>query len=155
VCRGDREDALGEALSLLRGHRETLVKALDFIAEVGITPLMHVQYFHAQDRIRDTVVGIAASMALHAAGANLGLPIIAFALADDGVKVSSRGTRELLTQGLDLAAVMHEASKAVGGQGGGHKVAAGATIPPGSEEAFLRVVDRLVGEQMGRSLGFH
>ena len=154
VCRGDREDALGEALSLLRGHRETLVKSLDFIAEVGITPLMHVQYFHAQDRIRDTVVGIAASMALHAPGANLGLPIIAFALADDGVKVSGRGTRELLAQGLDLAAVMQEASRAVGGQGGGHKVAAGATIPPGSEEEFLRVVDRIVGEQLGGGIGF-
>ena len=155
VCRGDREEALGEALALLRGHRETLVKSLDFIAEVGITPLMSIQYFHAQDRIRDTVVGIAASMALHTAGANLDLPIIAFAFADDGVKVSSRGTRELVTQGLDLAAVMREASRAVGGQGGGHKVAAGATIPPGSEEAFLKVVDRLVGSQMGRSLAFH
>lgn len=154
VCRGDREEALGEALALLKGHRETLVKSLDFIDEVGITPLTHVQYFHARDRIRDTVVGIAASMALHAPGANLDLPIIAFALADDGVKVSGRGTRELLGQGLDLAAVMHEASRAVGGQGGGHKVAAGATIPPGTEEEFLRIVDRMVGEQLGRSLAF-
>ena len=154
VCRGDRDESLGEALSLLRGHRETLVKSLDFIAEVGITPLVSVQYFHAQDRIRDTVVGIAASMALHAPGANLGLPIIAFALADDGVKVSGRGTRELLAQGLDLAAVMSEASRAVGGAGGGHKVAAGATIPPGKEEEFLAIADRMVGEQLGRRLGF-
>src|SRR3990170_1796789 len=139
VCRGDREEALGEALALLRGHRETLVKSLDFIAEVGITPLMSIQYFHAQDRIRDTVVGIAASMALHTAGANLDLPIIAFALADDGVKVSGRGTRELTARGLDLAAVMSIASKAVGGAGRGHKVAAGATIPTGKEEDFLEI----------------
>jgi RecJ-like exonuclease len=154
VCRGDRDEALGEAFALLRGHRETIVKSLDFIDEIGITPLAFIQYFHAQDRIRETVVGIAASMALHAPGANLGLPIIAFAIADDGVKVSGRGTRELTARGLDLAAVMHVASKAVGGQGGGHKVAAGATIPPGSEDEFLKIADRMVGEQLGAKLGF-
>lgn len=154
VCRGDRGDALGEALALLRGHRETLVKSLDFIAEVGITPLEHVQYFHAQDRIRDTVVGIAASMALHAGSTDLRMPMIAFAIADDGVKVSGRGTREQTARGLDLAAVMKAASTAVGGYGGGHKVAAGATIPPGKEEEFLKIVDRIVGEQLGEHLGF-
>lgn len=154
VCRGDRDEALGEALILLRGHRETLVRSLDFIAEIGVTPLTSIQYFHAQDRIRDTVVGIAASMALHAPGANVGLPIIAFAIADDGVKVSGRGTRELTERGLDLAAVMGEASRQVGGAGGGHKVAAGATIPAGTEGEFLAIADRIVSEQLGRTLGF-
>ena len=154
VCRGDRDESLGEAFALLRGHREALVKSLDFIDEVGITELSAIQYFHAQDRIRDTVVGIAASMALNAPGANPNLPIVAFAIADDGVKVSCRGTPELLARGLDLAAVMAHASRAVGGQGGGHKVAAGATIPLGREEEFLALVDRMVAEQLDRTSGF-
>ncbi|MBI4416443.1 MAG: DHH family phosphoesterase [Euryarchaeota archaeon] len=154
VCRGDRDEALAESLALLRGHRETIVRSLDFIDEIGIQQLTAIQYFHAQDRIRDTVVGIAASMALQGPGANLALPIVAFALADDGVKVSCRGTRELLAQGLDLAAIMQQASRAVGGEGGGHKVAAGATIPPGTEQEFLAIVDRMVGEQLGRASGF-
>src|SRR3990170_6849142 len=131
VCRGDRGEALEESFSLLRGHRETIVRSLDFIDEIGIQQMAAIQYFHAQDRIRDTVVGIAASMAMNAPGASRGLPIVAFANADDGIKVSARGTRELVHQGLDLAAVMREAAKAVGGEGGGHHVAAGATIPPG------------------------
>jgi RecJ-like exonuclease len=65
-----------------------------------------------------------------------------------------RGTRELVARGLDLAAVMREAAKAVGGEGGGHHVAAGATIPPGREDEFLVIVDRMVAEQLGRPLGF-
>ncbi|HEV8594521.1 MAG TPA: DHH family phosphoesterase [Thermoplasmata archaeon] len=154
VCRGDREEALEESFVLLRNHRETIVRSLDFIDEIGIQQLAAIQYFHAQDRIRDTVVGIAASMALNAPGASKDIPILAFANADDGVKVSMRGTRELVAHGLDLAAVMREAAKAVGGEGGGHHVAAGATIPLGKEEEFLAIVDKMVASQIGRDLGF-
>jgi len=154
VCRGDRGEALEEAFALLKGHRETLVHSLDFIDEIGIQQLAAIQYFHGADKIRDTVVGIAASMAYNAPGVSKDFPILAFANADDGIKVSVRGTRELVARGLDLAAVMREAAKAVGGEGGGHHVAAGATIPPGREDEFLAIVDRMVGEQLGRSLGF-
>ena len=155
VCRGDRAEALEEAFSLLRGHRETIVRSLDFIDEVGIQQLAAIQYFHAQDKIRDTVVGIAAGMAYGAPGVTKEMPILAFANADDGIKVSVRGTRELVARGLDLAAVMREAAKAVGGEGGGHHAAAGATIPPGREDEFLAIVDRMVAGQIGSSIGFH
>ncbi len=154
VCRGDRGEALEEAFSLLRGHREALVRSLDFIDEIGIQQMAAIQYFHGADKIRDTVVGIAAGMAYSAPGVSKAMPIVAFANAEDGVKVSCRGTRDLLAQGLDLAAVMREASRAVGGEGGGHRVAAGATIPPGKEEEFLALVDRMVSEQLGRNQPF-
>jgi RecJ-like exonuclease len=149
VCRGDREEQLAAALRLLRGHREYLVESMDAIAEAGINELDAIQYFHAADKIRDTVVGIAASLALNRAGATKDLPIIAFAQADDGIKVSARSTRELVAQGLDLAAVMQAASAAVGGFGGGHHAAAGATIPPGTEGKFLEIANRMVREQLG------
>ncbi|HYS73235.1 MAG TPA: DHH family phosphoesterase [Thermoplasmata archaeon] len=149
VCRGDRDEALARALQLLRGHREYLVESMDAIAEAGIKQMDAIQYFHAADRIRDTVVGIAASLALNQEGATKDLPIIAFAKADDGIKVSARTTRDLVARGLDLAAVMQEASRAVGGHGGGHHAAAGATIPAGTEERFLEIANRMVREQLG------
>ncbi|HYT00961.1 MAG TPA: DHH family phosphoesterase [Thermoplasmata archaeon] len=149
VCRGDRGEFLAQALRLLRGHREYLMESMDAIAEAGINQLDAIQYFHAADRIRDTVVGIAASLALNQEGASRDLPIIAFAEADDGIKVSARTTRALVARGLDLAAIMQEASRAVGGQGGGHHAAAGATIPPGTEQKFLEITNRMVREQLG------
>jgi RecJ-like exonuclease len=124
--------------------------SMEAIEEAGIKQMEALQYFHAADRIRDTVVGIAASMALNRDGATKDLPIIAFAQADDGIKVSARTTRELVARGLDLAAIMQAASLAVGGQGGGHHAAAGATIPPGTEEKFLEIANRMVREQLGR-----
>ncbi len=151
VCRGDRDEYLAKALKLLRGHREYLVESMEAVLEAGIQEMDAIQYFDAGDRIRDTVVGIAASMALYQNGTSKDLPIIAFAKAEDGIKVSGRGTRELVAKGLNLAAIMQSASKAVGGQGGGHHAAAGATIPPGTEERFLEIANRMAKEQLHRT----
>jgi single-stranded-DNA-specific exonuclease len=148
VCRGDREEFLGQALKLLRGHREYLMDSMEAILEAGINQMEAIQYFHAADKIRDTVVGIAASLALNREGATKDLPIIAFAQAEDGIKVSARTTRDLVARGLDLAAIMHRASKVVGGYGGGHHAAAGATIPAGTEQRFLELANRMVREQL-------
>ncbi|MGQ0798274.1 MAG: DHHA1 domain-containing protein [Methanobacteriota archaeon] len=151
VCRGDRDEYLAKALRLLRGHREYLVDSMDAILAAGIHQMEAIQYFHAADKIRDTVVGIAASLALRRDGATPDLPIVAFANAEDGIKVSARANRDLVARGLDLAAIMRLASKEVGGEGGGHRAAAGATIPPGSETKFLEIANRLVREQLVRS----
>ena len=147
VCRGDRAEALEQALRLLAGHREHLVSSLAWIEQVGLSTLDSVQYFHAQDKIRDTVVGIAAGIALQSSG-NRQMPMLAFAYAPDGVKVSARASRELVARGLDLAAIMREVSERFGGEGGGHHGAAGATIPRGCEEEFARAVDALVKLQL-------
>ncbi len=150
VCLGDREVSYERALELLQEHRGFIVDSLDVVREVGLETLEAVQYFHGGDRIRDTVVGIAAGMVLGSGDAKPDMPLLAFAQAEDGVKVSARAPRHLLRQGLDLAEVLREAAARVEGEGGGHNVAAGATIPPGTEEAFLEIVDRLVREQLGR-----
>ncbi|MEF8937279.1 MAG: DHHA1 domain-containing protein, partial [Halovenus sp.] len=77
-------------------------------------------------------------------------PIIAFAEKnDEETKVSARGTGRLVGKGLDLSTVMTEASRSVGGDGGGHDIAAGATIPTGEEESFVEAADSIVAEQLG------
>jgi len=68
-------------------------------------------------------------------------------------KISARCNKRLLaaSKGLDLATAMEKAARAVSGVGGGHPIAAGASIPKGSEELFLAALDRIVGEQTGKS----
>jgi RecJ-like exonuclease len=188
VCLGNRDGALERARTLLANHRRNLSEGIQLVEREGVTKEEHVQWFHAEDRIRETIVGIIAGMAVGADGIDRGTPIIAFADktdedgasgesgdtgecadageggdadddndADEGtdanevteVKVSSRGTPALTRRGLDLSAVMREASQAVGGDGGGHDVAAGATVPKGTESEFVERADELVGEQLG------
>ncbi len=71
-------------------------------------------------------------------------------LNDDGdmIKVSARGTAALIRQGLDLASAIREGATAVGGNGGGHKIASGAAIPVGCEQQFLETVDAILGRQL-------
>jgi RecJ-like exonuclease len=149
VCLGDRGPALDRARRLLRNHRRNLSEGLQWVKTEGVTVEEHLQWFDAEGRIRETIVGIVAGMALGSEGVRHDLPVVAFADAGDGeVKVSARGSHGLVRRGLDLSQVMREASRAVGGDGGGHDVAAGATIPADARDAFLAHADRLVGEQL-------
>ncbi len=163
VCLGDRGDAYDSARKLLRNHRRNLSQGIELVEQEGVEQTEHVQWFHAEDRIRETVVGIVAGMAMGADGVRRDRPIVAFAekdetiTVDDGdderelaaVKVSARATHRLVRQGVDLSTVMSEAAAAVGGQGGGHDVAAGATVPAGRESDFVATADDVVAEQLG------
>jgi len=150
VCLGDRDAALTRARRLLANHRRHLSEGLELVRDLGITKEQNLQWFHARDRIRETIVGIVAGMALGTDTADSNRPIIAFAEADAAdIKVSARGSGPLVGRGLDLSAVMTKAAGAVGGEGGGHDIAAGATIPAGQEEEFLESAGQLVGQQLG------
>ena len=146
VCLGDRDEAFRKARSLLRNHRKNLSEGLRLVDEIGIVELENIQFFHAKDGIMDTIVGIVAGMCF--CKANLNKPIVAFAYSEDGVKVSARATQRLVERGVHLAKAIKIACERVGGQGGGHSIAAGATIPRGKEEEFLQELDRIIGEQI-------
>ncbi|WP_440772451.1 DHH family phosphoesterase [Natronorubrum sp. DTA28] len=149
VCLGDRGDALERARKLLRDHRRNLSNGIDLVTREGVTHEDHLQWFDAGDEIRETIVGIVAGMAMGNERISRSKPILAFAEKnEDEVKVSSRGTHNLVRQGLDLSVVMGEGSRAVGGDGGGHDVAAGATVPKGEEQTFIERADEIVGEQL-------
>ena len=79
-------------------------------------------------------------------------PLIAFADSQDGtntVKVSARGTRDMVRSGVDLSIAMRMASEKVGGVGGGHNIAAGATIPEGKKKEFLSMINDIIARQRG------
>ncbi len=149
VCLGDREGAFDRARELLANHRRNLSEGIEWVEDNGVTREEHLQWFDAGDEIRETIVGIIAGMSMGADGVDRGTPIVAFAeKSDEETKVSSRGTGPLVGRGLDLSAAMGEAARSVGGDGGGHDIAAGATIPAGTETAFIERADELIGEQL-------
>jgi RecJ-like exonuclease len=155
ICAGDRGNALQEGFSLLRDHRSALRAALDVAKAKGVKRMTHIQYFDAEDEIEETIVGTVAGMLLGGNSVDRTAPMIAFADSLEPsdiqmVKVSSRGTQELVSKGMDLSVAMREVAEELGGVGGGHNIAAGATIPSEKKEEFLRRLDALVGSQLGR-----
>jgi single-stranded-DNA-specific exonuclease len=74
-------------------------------------------------------------------------PVFALSAEPARTKVSARGTPFLTDRGLDLSVVVREAARSVGGEGGGHRVASGASVPKGQEGAFLQEADRRLSLQ--------
>ncbi|HPE64521.1 MAG TPA: DHH family phosphoesterase [Methanothrix sp.] len=75
-------------------------------------------------------------------------PMIVLNRTEEMVKISARGNRLLVFNGLDLSVALREGAEKVGGNGGGHSVASGASIPPGTEEEFIEHVDQVVERQL-------
>lgn len=147
-----------EAVSLYMQFQSKLVSELNRI-ESGkgiIKELPAIFYFYVQERgVTGILDGIVAEYLYPAK------PVIALNMKtrdEEGAraetKISARCSKKLIAEGkedgIDLAKAMERASKEVGGFGGGHPVAAGASIPSGSEDKFIVILNRLIGEQKGR-----
>jgi single-stranded-DNA-specific exonuclease len=146
VCLGDR-DALGKAEKLLEEYTAKVLGILVGLEKKGLFTKKHVQFFYCDDAsLAGSIAGTGMLFFFDQSKPTLGLSVL------DGVtKVSARGTRALIAAGLDLAVALREAASEVEGNGGGHNVASGATVPKGKEDKFLTLVDEIVGRQLAPS----
>ncbi len=140
VCLGDRE-AVIQAESLLDRYTDHVLGYLGKLETDGLFSKKHVQFFYCEEpSLAGSVAG--AGMQFYFAQAK---PVFGLSVMDRQTKISARGTRTQVAQGIDLAAICREAAAALNGDGGGHNIAAGATIPKGKEEKFLSLADEMVG----------
>jgi single-stranded-DNA-specific exonuclease len=141
ICLKDQR-VVNEALSLTKEHEKRL--ALDIRENVEkIRSGENIWYINTVDAISTGNLASTVVRYLHPE-----LPFICVNESEGVLKVSARGTRELVSKGLDLAFAIREAAGAVGGSGGGHSVASGASIPFGTEEEFLSIADQIIGDQL-------
>jgi RecJ-like exonuclease len=152
-----REKKLVEAATSLYVSIQTkLVSELNRIdsEEDAIKELQNIFYFFVQESgVTGTLAGVVADYVCTSK------PVIVFNKKDrveEGkkaeTKISARCNKKLMSAsgGIDLAKALEKASGEVGGFGGGHPVAAGASIPEGSEEKFIAALDTIIGEQKGK-----
>jgi single-stranded DNA-specific DHH superfamily exonuclease len=125
--------------------RSGILAGLRRLEDEGVKSMRFLRWFESPDT---TLAGTQAGLAmLYLLPPDL--PVFAFSERGTGpTKLSGRGTARLVERGLDLAVVCREAAEAVGGEGGGHRIASGATIPPGTREAFLSAADRILAGQL-------
>src|SRR3989441_7333365 len=63
-------------------------------------------------------------------------------------KISTRATEQLVQKGVNLGKILQNLSPKYGGIGGGHAIAAGATIPAGGLDKFLADLEKSVDDMM-------
>ena len=143
LCLGD-ERALEKAKELRKIYKDEVRRGMLKLEAEGTHQKNNIQFFYCENP------------SLAGAHAGLGMmylfdqekPVFALTVVESETKISSRGTKHLVSKGLDLAFACRKAANDVGGRGGGHPVASGATIPKGKEEAFLEMVDDIVFFQL-------
>jgi single-stranded-DNA-specific exonuclease len=147
VCLGD-ESAYGEARALLQLHRRMLREGIAY-ASAHIQDLGPFYLLDARGVIDEGIIGVVCGMGMQQRWTK---PVIGISLGGNGtVKISSRAPRALVEAGLNLGDLMKKASEALGGAGGGHRMAAGASIPQGSVNGFLLFAGEFLRATGGKS----
>ncbi|HIH78522.1 MAG TPA: DHH family phosphoesterase [Halobacteria archaeon] len=145
-----------EFLSILKeAERYTLDFKISVIEEVKnartkLKKKKNLQYVNIDKK---GITGEVASTIIRYVSPNLPIFAINTANGENGngeVKISARGTNYLIRRGLDLAKVTNIAAKKVGGRGGGHNIASGASIPSDKVDLFLNTADEIIGRQIVR-----
>jgi RecJ-like exonuclease len=70
--------------------------------------------------------------------------IVLCEIEEGKIKLSARAPKEKVAEGLDLSEIMRRLAEKIGGRGGGHKVAAGATLNQGEGLKSL-IISEIIG----------
>lgn len=131
---------LSNGLNLVRNKKD-IVRKTDFAT-----------YILAGSSIPDTIIGTISSIVLNS---NLveTKPLFGLSDSENGiVKVSARLPRD---SEINLREVLVEAVGQLDdkAEAGGHTLAAGAFIPKGKEDEFIKIVDKILGDKIGNKEG--
>lgn len=143
-CLGD-EGALNKAIELREEYRQDMVIRLIELENEGVECKDSLQYFYEDRKTRKGEL------------AGLGMlyifdqdkPVLGLCTVKDRIDISARGTKKMIERGLDLGKICRGVSDKYGGSGGGHNIAAGATVPKSDIDGFLNDMDKEIGRILG------
>ncbi len=143
TAMGDKE-AFKEAVEFEKEYKQKILNELIRLEKDGFKEKKSYRYFYSNNSSLGGVIGgIATNYLL-----DIEKPLISIVKKDDEIHVSCRGNQHLVKKGLDLGLAMKEASIKLGGHGGGHAIASGATIDSKKESEFLKIVDEIICKQL-------
>jgi len=133
-----------EASKVRDEYRTNVRKYLLQILDGGVTRMRGCQYFWVDlAEYAGSIGGLALTYML-----DKSVPVFVLSRRDKVVSISSRGLPEHVKSGLNLGLVCKNAAEQCGGHGGGHTIAAGAEVPEGKENDFLKYADEMICKQM-------
>ncbi len=150
-CLNDADHS--EAKDILESYRKEIGKAMAWVYKniESVKKTDNAVYIFGGDNISEHVISNVVSilnkscMELDGVGNVCEKPVFAFADTEEGdVKVSARVNDCLVEKGVDLKEIMVKVTMNIGGEGGGHKGAAGARIKKDHEDKFINSVENIL-----------
>ena len=143
MCLGSKDDLL-RAMELRDSYNTSIMEASVRLDQKGLRTMDNIQCF---DSSETGFTGILCGIIMRYIG-DPSKPTIGLNTTEDKIKISGRATYKQLDKGVDLAVALRDATKTVGGEGGGHSIASGGSIGLGTEEEFLKNLDTIIGAQI-------
>ncbi len=144
------KEARQMAIIIYEEHRRNLRSGIT-LARKKISDIGEFYLLDARGQIKDSIIGTVAGALAGSIEIVHNKPVIALSIDEDDVqmvKVSGRGTNQLVAKGLDLNLLMRSATAGLGKSfGGGHKVAAGASVEKLHLPEFLKRCAEVIKEQ--------
>lgn len=143
LCIGDQKRGMQIAKNLSDDYKRKLIKTIELVkSNKEFTKKMdNTLYIIGKNEIDDKIIGTVCSMSLFANCKEGISTVVGFANTENAkIKISSR-TRE---QNINLKKIICDIAAKLGGEGGGHSVAAGGEIPAGKEEEFINMFENQI-----------
>lgn len=142
--------SMAEKISRRYGRR--ISSALSYVEEnrdnEEIVYEQDIGVIDGKDEISDDFIGTVTTITM--SNGHFDAPVVmGIAEAEkDKMKVSSRATKEVVEEGLNLGDIVSDICEEVDGEGGGHNIAAGAKIPEDEKDNFIDMLDSKIEEKM-------
>lgn len=143
VACGDK-DSIVAAEEIQKEYRRDIVLGTKKLDERGLTQETNIQWFDSSD---SGYTGVLCSIAMNYF-ADISKPTFGINTSEDLGRISGRATDRLLSRGVDLSIALNKACSAVGGNGGGHRIASGGSFPSDKREEFIKTLNEIIGDQL-------
>jgi len=127
-------EAKKKAETIYVRYRQHIISGLKFAAETEKIQGRGFVIINAKNKIKDTIVGIIASILSNSNLYENGTAIIIMAYSGDKIKISGRNSGRT---GKNIREILNNITEKIGGEVGGHEFAAGAIINKEKEQDFI------------------
>ncbi len=137
-CMGSRE-ARKKAERIYADYKQHIISGLNYVSDIEKIRGKDYIIINAKDNIKDTVIGTIASILSMSSVYREGTAIITMAWNQDKIKVSGRVAGR---NGRNIREVLDAVVENVGGESGGHPLAAGCLISREKESEFIDLLKK-------------
>jgi single-stranded-DNA-specific exonuclease len=144
---GDRGESFQQAQQLYSEYKTQLSKYMNWVATApnATRTGRNVVTVNGQGVVDESMTGAVSSLISSSKLFGESKVTIVTTLTRSGeAKISTRATEQLVQKGVNLGKILQDLSPKYGGIGGGHAIAAGATIPAGVQDKFLLDLEKSV-----------
>ncbi len=141
MCMGNA-NARKKAEKIYVKYRQHIISGLKYIDQNHKIQGREYVIINAKDNIKDTIIGTLASILSFSSVYKQGTIIIAMAYNGNKIKVSTRMAGRKPKSNRNLKQLMDSIIQIIGGESGGHQIAAGCTIKKEHEDKFINLIKR-------------